>query len=107
METRQCTCCGQERPVTDFKKIGQPDGKTHYLTVCSDCMREKQRKGREKAKAKRLQETRAKESVTDARKLRIHDFSPRELMEELYRRGYEGTLRYVEVHEIDIAKLDC
>lgn len=105
METKQCTCCGQERPVTDFKKIGQPNGKTNYLTVCSDCMREKQRKGREKAKEKREREN--FESVTDARKLRIHDFSPRELMEELYRRGYEGTLRYVEVHEIDIAKLDC
>ena len=42
----------------------------------------------------------------EARSLRLRDFQPRELMIELKRRGYEGTLTYTEVKTIDITKVD-
>jgi hypothetical protein len=35
------------------------------------------------------------------RRLCLSDFTPRELMLELKRRGYEGRLTYVETHMID------
>lgn len=30
-------------------------------------------------------------------------YTPRELMQELYKRGYRGTLEFTEVHKIDIS----
>jgi hypothetical protein len=35
----------------------------------------------------------------------LEDFTPRQLMEELKRRGYTGKLQYVEVKNIDLDKL--
>jgi hypothetical protein len=35
----------------------------------------------------------------------LEDFTPRQLMEELKRRGYTGRLQYVEVKDIDLDKL--
>ena len=35
----------------------------------------------------------------------LQEFTSRELILELKRRGYEGKLQYVEVHNIDISKL--
>ena len=35
----------------------------------------------------------------------LEDFTPRQLMEELKRRGYTGKLQYVEVKNIDLNKL--
>jgi len=36
---------------------------------------------------------------------RLSEFTPRELMLELKRRGYEGELAFVEVHKIDLSCL--
>lgn len=41
--------------------------------------------------------------IASAKKMRIEDFTPRELMEELSRRGYTGKLKFVQVKEIDIS----
>jgi hypothetical protein len=50
-----------------------------------------------------------KQKVEDVRaenrQLCLADFSPRELTEELKRRGYEGKLTYVETHTIDLSAL--
>lgn len=51
----------------------------------------------------------AKQKVEDVRaekrQLCLADFTPRELMAELKRRGYEGKLTYVETHTIDLSTL--
>jgi hypothetical protein len=51
----------------------------------------------------------AKQKVEDVRaenrQLCLADFSPRELMAELKRRGYEGKITYVETHTIDLSTL--
>ena len=39
------------------------------------------------------------------RQLCLADFTPRELMAELKRRGYEGKITYVETHTIDLSTL--
>ena len=57
--------------------------------VCNDCALE-HRKANHKAKQ------------YSARQLTLQDYTPRELMEELARRGYEGKLTYTHVETIDI-----
>lgn len=52
----------------------------------------------------KMSDNREKEKA-DARNLRITDFTPRELMVELKRRGYEFTMKYTETHIISSEKL--
>jgi hypothetical protein len=58
-------------------------------------------------KQKRIEEQKQKvEDVrAENRQLCLADFSPRELMAELKRRGYEGKLVYTETHTIDLSAL--
>ena len=35
----------------------------------------------------------------------LKDYTPRELMEELARRGYKGTLTYTETRTVDIQNI--
>ena len=93
METQVCKCCGRELPIEQFSK-----NPFWYIKVCRECNSKNRREGA-------LQRGKIKQQAIDAlnaRKLRLSDFTPRELMEELKRRGYEGKLRYVKVEEIDL-----
>lgn len=89
MEEKTCKKCGRTLPAEKFKL-------TRWGTrcsVCTDCA------------TKLASETKAKQRVkieTMKRELRLADFTPRELMEELCRRGYEGKLTYTHVETIDI-----
>jgi len=103
-ETRVCSCCGKEFPATEFRRIGRKGGGYSILTICQSCMRERQKEGRKKKAEERALLEEKKE--TDARKLRIQDFTPRELMEELVRRGYEFEMTYTEVHKISSKTFD-
>lgn len=97
METKVCKECGKELPIDMFRV-------THLgrRNTCNDCVTKKIVKTKEcKKQAKEnLQQ------VQDARTLRLSDFTPRELMQELYRRGYEGVLEFTIKKHIDISKLD-
>lgn len=96
METKTCKCCGKELPIEDFAKNAWG-----YTSVC----KERNIKNRRASQLKKKQITQQQNDVVNARHLKLHDFTPRELMEELKRRGYEGVLRYVQVHEIDLATI--
>ena len=89
MEELTCKECGRTLPETAFKttRWGTKAG------VCTECAIAKRKA---KATAKHEKE------VTDARLLRLRDFTPRELMEELAARGYKGTLTYTITQTIDI-----
>jgi hypothetical protein len=65
------------------------------------CANKKKRETWDKKKVNRNLE----EELANARKLRLADFTPRELMQELKRKGYEGKLTYVETHTIDLSTL--
>lgn len=75
VSTKVCACCGNELPIIAFKKHGR--SKDGHETICRAC------------KAKN------KEGNPELSK-----FTPRELIEELRARGYNGTLIYVQKHEI-------
>ena len=96
---RICRCCGRELPLNHFKKTRYGD----YVSVCTECSTKKLREN----KQKRIEEQKQKvEDVrAENRQLCLADFSPRELMAELKRRGYEGKLVYTETHTIDLSTL--
>ena len=84
-----CKECGRTLPETAFKttRWGTKAG------VCTECVT---------AKMKAQATAKHEKDVTDARSLRLRDFTPRELMEELAARGYKGTLTYTVTQTIDI-----
>ena len=91
METKVCKYCGRELPVEDFYKNG-----FGVTSCCKECHTQRMKDGKEKKK-KMLA---AVDAETNSRNLRLQDFTPRELMTELKRRGYEFTMKYVETHVI-------
>jgi len=95
---KKCKCCGRELPMSNFKK-----GRWGYVSVCNECDKqhraEKRQERIDKAKQK-VEDVRA-----ENRQLCLADFTPRELMAELKRRGYEGKLVYTETHTIDLSTL--
>lgn len=95
---KTCKCCGRELPISSFKK-----GRWGVVSVCNECDKqhraEKRQARIDKAKQK------AEDVRAENRRLCLSDFSPRELMAELKRRGYEGKLVYTETHTIDLSAL--
>ena len=49
METKVCKCCGNELPITEFRK-GKAHGVEFVMSVCNTCMRNKQIEGHAKRK---------------------------------------------------------
>lgn len=95
-EVRVCKCCGRELPISKFivSKLG-------VSKTCNEC-----RSSKIKASKQRKKEIKDMQStIEESKQLRLQDFSPRDLMLELRRRGYEGTLTFVERHVIDLTKL--
>lgn len=99
METKICKCCGRELHVSNFKKSRWGG----YVSVCLDCdkkHRAEKRQARLDEQKKKVEDVRA-----ENRQLCLADFTPRELMAELKRRGYEGKITYIETHTIDLSIL--
>lgn len=95
---KKCRCCGRELPINKFK-----NGRWGYTSICNEC----ETKHRREKKQNRIDEQKKKvEDVrAENRRLCLNDFTARELMQELVRRGYEGKLTYVETHTIDLNNL--
>jgi ribosome-binding protein aMBF1 (putative translation factor) len=96
---KKCKCCGRELPIYCFK-ASRWGGR---VSVCTECATNKLREN----KQKRLdeQKQKAEDMRAETRQLCLADFTPRELMAELKRRGYEGKITYVETHTIDLSTL--
>ena len=99
METKICKDCGHELPIEEFRMTCH----NTRCSVCNTCSEAKRMETRRKNRLER--ENRETEMQQDARKLRLHDFTPRELMAELKDRGYRGKLEYIETHVVDLEKI--
>ena len=95
---KTCKCCGRTLDISKFK-----NGRWGYTSICNEC----ETKHRREKKQNRIDEQKKKvEDVrAENRRLCLADFTPRELMEELKRRGYSGKLEYIETHTIDLNNL--
>ena len=96
METKKCKCCGRELPLSEFHKTG-----FGVTNTCKECVVKKQKEGRAAKKKERDFE----QEIANAKKMRLADFTPRDLMEELARRGIEGKMFIPETtyKEVDLA----
>ena len=97
METMICKECGRELPIESFYK----NSRFGYANTCRECIKEKKRNTRmEKfASAEELLKTK----IQEAQQMRLSEFSPRELMQELCKRGYKGELTYTRTETINIS----
>ncbi len=96
METKKCKVCGEDKPLDEFYK-----NRLGYTDVCKCCVTKKRKCSREK----KDETNQLRRQLEDKRTIAISDFTPRELMQELKRRGYEGKITYTETHTIDLALL--
>jgi len=98
-ETKVCKCCGRELSISNFKAT-RWGGR---VSVCTECATNKLRENKRKKRVEQSQEL--EDAIVKNRQLRLADFTSRELMTELKRRGYEGKITYVETHTIDLSTL--
>ena len=98
-ETIVCKECGCEKSITHFKKTRWGT----YAQVCNECATIKRMATIKEMKQQRVTDNENKVEI--ALQMRLKDFTPRELMQELAARGYVGTLEYTEVHRIDITQM--
>ena len=101
MKVKTCKVCGKELSIENFSK--HPKTSDGYSSVCKECMHKLQSEGHKNRKENKMKEL--KSEVENARNLRLQDFTPRQLMEELVRRGHVGTLTYTRVEKIDLSNL--
>lgn len=95
IKTKVCSRCGRELPLTEFSKNAQCRG--GHSGVCKKCKTEQMRVYRRNLREKaRLYDERGG----------LKGYTPRDLMLELKRRGYEGVLTFTERKTIDISQLD-
>ena len=89
-DKKSCKCCGQEKTLDHFKFTRWGT----RVNVCTECATQKARDN----KIRKQQEEETKKANEDAKKNEcqkmLEQYTPRELMEELARRGYTGELTY-------------
>ena len=94
--TRICKDCGRELPIENFKKTRWGD----RVSVCIDCDTRKRRENKEKKRIEMDMRVKEQARIDAEVKTALSTFTPRQLMEELARRGYKGELTFVQ--KIDI-----
>ena len=96
METKICRDCGREMPIEKFKRNRYGE----HVSVCTECATRKMRENKEKKRIAAAMEARQQALKEEEVKVALSEFSPRQLMQELARRGYTGELTFVQ--KIDI-----
>lgn len=90
---KTCARCNRTLPIAAFRLTRWGT----FASTCNNCMNKAKEERRARNKAAHEEQMRT---------MRLQDFSPRELMEELARRGYDGTLTFTETHSINISKIN-
>ena len=97
-DKKSCTCCGQVKTLDHFKMTRW--GKR--VNVCTECANQKARDNKIRKQQEQEMEKAREDAKKSERQKMLEQYTPRELMEELARRGYTGELTYTM--KIDITK---
>ena len=87
-----CKVCGQLLSVDNFKH--HAISKDGYTNICKSCFN--------KNRTKQFNNKNILGITDPSHTSELSKFSPRELIDELKRRGYSGTLKYTQIHTINI-----
>lgn len=74
-------------------------GRWGHISICNECEIKHRREKKQQRISERKQK--AEDMRAEARQLCLADFTPRELMAELARRGYRGKLQFTQVIDIE------
>lgn len=98
METKVCKCCGRELSIENFKitRFGT------RVNTCTECATTKMHDNKIRKQQQAEMEKARENAEKRERQKALEQYTPRELIEELARRGYKGKLQYTQVHIIDI-----
>ena len=99
--TKKCAKCGRELPVSEF--YANKKAKDGLHSYCKECIRERRKNKRNAVKIERkaLPKDFFSPASGGGSDNPLSKFTPRELMEELKRRGYRGKLEYTSVIDIE------
>ena len=87
---KTCKCCGRELPIYNFKATRWGT----RVSVCTECANQKARDNKiRKQQEQEMAKARENAKKSERQKM-LEQYTPRELMEELARRGYTGELTY-------------
>lgn len=103
MKTKVCSKCGQEKSVEEFYAHSTAkDGLQPYCKYCQkEVAQNRVSEPKVKIKPEALAGVNKRPVFREDNPLSL--YTPRELMQELYNRGYEGELTYTT--RINIAKM--
>lgn len=85
METKVCKVCGQELPLSEFRKSPFT---TNGIATCNKCVNDK------------IKKTKLFKETTGPTNSELAKFTPRELIKELRSRGYKGKLYVTRTIEL-------
>ena len=87
-----CKVCGQLLSIDNFKHHAR--SKDGYKNICNSCFN--------KNRTKQFNNKNIL-GITDPSHIsELSKFTPQELIDELKRRGYNGTLKYTQIHIINV-----
>ena len=97
METKTCKVCGRELSLEgNFVK-----SKYGWSNTCNEC----RGKSIKAAHAKRTKVQELEEQIALVRKLRLEEFTPREMMQRLYVLGYDGELTHTTIQKVKLSEM--
>ena len=96
MEEKRCKCCGELKPISEYKMTGKG-----LMNTCAACWRQHVKEGQVKSD----ENERLRSLLAEARNARLDSFTPRELMKYLAKIGFQGVLTFTKVEKVDITKL--
>lgn len=89
-DKKSCICCGQIKTLDHFKMTRWGE----RVNVCTECATQKARDNKLRKKQEEETKKANEEAKKSERQKMLESYTPRELMNELARRGYTGELTY-------------
>ncbi len=102
MSVKKCQKCGEIKPTSEFyKNVATVDGYQSYCKECQSAARRQASKPLVTVKPEAL--ARVNKRLPEDPDNPLSVFTPRELMQELHRRGYDGELTITS--RVNIARM--